>query len=137
MADTKVYTIPLRKEFQKASYKRKSNKAVKALKQYVVKHTKCDNVLVGEELNEHFRAQDKDKQLEIINDALDRFIRPILVKDGGNIILIDYENEPEIEIRLAYQGACVGCSIASTGTYSMIADTMQKIIDSRVRIYIL
>ncbi len=100
--------------------------------------TGMDKPLVeGEELNEHFRAQDKDKQLEIINDALDRFIRPILVKDGGNIILIDYENEPEIEIRLAYQGACVGCSIASTGTYSMIADTMQKIIDSRVRIYIL
>lgn len=89
------------------------------------------------ELNNDFRAQVKEKQLEIINDALDRFIRPILLKDGGNIILIDYVNEPELEIRLAYQGACVGCSIASTGTYSMIADTMQKIIDSRVRIYIL
>ena len=53
MADTKVYTIPLRREFQKAPYKRKTNKAVRALKQYVVKHTKCDVVLVGEELNEH------------------------------------------------------------------------------------
>ena len=89
------------------------------------------------ELNNDFRNQTKDKQLEIINDTLDRFIRPILVKDGGNIILIDYINEPEIELRLAYQGACVGCSIASTGTYSMIADTMQKVIDSKVRIFIL
>ena len=89
------------------------------------------------ELNTDFRAQEKEKQLEIINDALDRFIRPILIKDGGNIILIDYVNEPELEIRLAYQGACVGCSIASTGTYSMIADTMQKVIDPRVRIFIL
>lgn len=89
------------------------------------------------ELNSDFRAKTKEKQLEIINDTLDRFIRPILIKDGGNIVLIDYVNEPELEIRLAYQGACVGCSIASTGTYSMIADTMQKIIDQRVRIYIL
>lgn len=89
------------------------------------------------ELNNDFRAQTKEKQLEIINDALDRFIRPILLKDGGNVVLIDFVNEPEIEIRLAYQGACVGCSIASTGTYSMIADTMQKIIDNRVRIFIL
>ncbi|XPV68487.1 MAG: NifU family protein [Halarcobacter sp.] len=89
------------------------------------------------ELNDHFRAQDREKQLEIINDTLDRFIRPILVKDGGNVILIDYLNEPEIEIRLAYQGACVGCSIASTGTYSMIADTMQKVIDPKVRLFIL
>lgn len=94
-------------------------------------------LLETRELNSDFRAQTKEKQLEIINDALDRFIRPILLKDGGNIILIDYLNEPEIEIRLAYQGACVGCSIASTGTYSMIADTMQKIIDQRVRIFIL
>ena len=89
------------------------------------------------ELNTDFRAQTKEKQLEIINDALDRFIRPILLKDGGNIILVDFINEPELELRLAYQGACVGCSIASTGTYTMIADTMQKIIDSRVRIFIL
>lgn len=89
------------------------------------------------ELNSDFRAQSKEKQLEIINDALDRFIRPILIKDGGNIILIDYINTPELEIRLAYQGACVGCSIASTGTYSMISETMQKIIDQRVRIFVL
>lgn len=89
------------------------------------------------ELNEDFRAQAKEKQLEIINDTLDRFIRPILLKDGGNVVLVDFVNEPELELRLAYQGACVGCSIASTGTYSMIADTMQKVIDQRVRIFIL
>ena len=89
------------------------------------------------EINNDFREQTKEKQLDIINDALDRFVRPILIKDGGNIVLIDYISEPEIEIRLAYQGACVGCSIASTGTYTMIADTMQKIIDERVRIFIL
>ncbi len=89
------------------------------------------------ELNKHFRAQTIEKQLEIINDTLDRFIRPILLKDGGNILLIDYANEPEIELRLAYQGACVGCSIASTGTYEMIKGTLEKVIDSRVRIYIL
>lgn len=89
------------------------------------------------ELNSDFRAQTKEKQLDIINDALDRFIRPILLKDGGNVVLVDFINDPEIEIRLAYQGACVGCSIASTGTYTMIADTMQKIIDERVRIFIL
>ena len=89
------------------------------------------------ELNTEFREKEKEKQLEVINDALDRFVRPILVKDGGNIILIDYVNEPELELRLAYQGACVGCSIASTGTYTMIADTMQKIIDPRIRIFIL
>lgn len=89
------------------------------------------------EINSAFRNQPLEKQLETVNDALDRFIRPILMKDGGNIIMIDYVNEPEIELRLAYQGACVGCSIASTGTYTMIKDTFEKIIDSRIKIFIL
>ncbi len=52
MVDTKIYTIPLRREFQKASFKRKTNKAVKATKEFLLKHTKADKVLLGEELNE-------------------------------------------------------------------------------------
>jgi len=90
-----------------------------------------------EELNKFFRAKDLKTQLETINDALERYIRPILKKDGGDVILIDYKNEPEIELRLAYQGACVGCSIASTGTYEMIKNTIEQVIDKRVRIFIL
>lgn len=88
-------------------------------------------------INKDFRNLPKDEQLIKITDTLDRFIKPILLKDGGNIVLIDYLNEPDIELRLAYQGACVGCSIASTGTYQMIAETMKKVIDEKVKIFIL
>ncbi|WP_419770954.1 MAG: NifU family protein [Candidatus Marinarcus sp.] len=97
-----------------------------------------DKPLVEEcELNRSFRAKSLEEQLNLINDALERFIRPILIKDGGNILLIDYLNEPEIEVRLAYQGACAGCSMASTGTYEMIRNTLEQLIDARVRLYIL
>ena len=89
------------------------------------------------QLNKSFRQKSFEDQLEIINDALERFIRPILKKDGGNLLLIDYTNEPDIELKLAYQGACVGCSIASTGTYEMIRNTIEQIIDKKVRIYVL
>lgn len=89
------------------------------------------------ELNRPFRAKSVENQLEIITDALDRFIRPMLIKDGGNILLIDYITEPEIEIRLAYQGACAGCSMASTGTYEMIKNTLEQVIDKKFRLYIL
>lgn len=57
MADSKLYTIPLRREFSKASYKRKTNKAVKALREYVFKHTKADRVVIGEELNDQIWAR--------------------------------------------------------------------------------
>lgn len=89
------------------------------------------------ELNQAFRAKSYDDQLEAINDALDRFIRPMLIKDGGNILLIDYITEPEIELRLAYQGACAGCSMASTGTYEMIKNTLEQVIDPKFKLYIL
>jgi hypothetical protein len=89
------------------------------------------------EFNDFFRSKKIEDQLVIINDSLERFIRPILKKDGGDIILIDYMNNPEIELRLAYQGTCVGCSIASTGTYAMIKNTIEQIIDKKVRIYVL
>ena len=102
-----------------------------------VQLTGVDKPLEDGELNRNFRTKGLGDQLEILNDALERFIRPILKKDGGNIILIDYINEPEIELRLAYQGACVGCSIASTGTYEMIKNTIEQVIDKRVRIYVL
>lgn len=102
-----------------------------------VQLTGVDKPLEDGELNRNFRKKGLEDQLEILNDALERFIRPILKKDGGNIILIDYINEPEIELRLAYQGACVGCSIASTGTYEMIKSTIEQVIDKRVRIYVL
>lgn len=102
-----------------------------------VQLTGVDKPLEDGELNKNFRAKSLEDQLEILNDALERYIRPILKKDGGNIILLDYLNEPEIELRLAYQGACVGCSIASTGTYEMIKNTIEQVIDKRVRIYVL
>jgi TPR repeat protein len=89
------------------------------------------------ELNHIFRTKSYEDQLEAINDVLDRFIQPMLVKDGGNILLIDYINEEEIELRLAYQGACAGCSMASTGTYEMIRNTLEQLIDARFRLYIL
>jgi Fe-S cluster biogenesis protein NfuA len=97
-----------------------------------------DKELIQEcELNRAFRAKSLEAQLEIINDALDRFIRPMLIKDGGNILLIDYITQPEIELRLAYQGACAGCSMASTGTYEMIKNTLEQVIDKKFRLYIL
>ncbi|MFP4402522.1 MAG: 50S ribosomal protein L31e [Candidatus Nanoarchaeia archaeon] len=47
------YIIPLRRKFLSAPKWRRSKKAVAVLKEYVVKHMKCENVIVCAELNEH------------------------------------------------------------------------------------
>lgn len=51
----RTYNIPLRKEYLKVAYYKRSKKAVTALKQFVKKHMKIDkieNVLIGKYLNE-------------------------------------------------------------------------------------
>ena len=45
------YIIPLRKEFQKAPKYKRAKKTIKALKEFLVKHMKSDNVKIGKYLN--------------------------------------------------------------------------------------
>jgi large subunit ribosomal protein L31e len=47
------YIIPLRRNFITAPKWRRSKKAVAVLKDFVIKHMKCENVIVCAELNEH------------------------------------------------------------------------------------
>ena len=48
----RIYTIPLRKEFQKAPRYKKSGKSIRAIKEFIIKHMKTDEVKIGKYLNE-------------------------------------------------------------------------------------
>ena len=48
----RTYTIPLRKISQKATRQKRTNRAVKAVRQFLEKHMKSENVKLGIELNE-------------------------------------------------------------------------------------
>ena len=89
------------------------------------------------EKNMGFRMKSYEEQYELVQDAIDRYIRPILLKDGGDMMILDYLNEPNIELRLAYQGACAGCSLGATSTYELIFNTLSQVIDENIRIYII
>ncbi len=47
----RVYNIPLRKEFLKVANWKRTGKAVKAAREFLVKHMKSDKILLGEKLN--------------------------------------------------------------------------------------
>ncbi len=52
MADVeRIYNIPLRKEFMKAPIYKRTMKAVKALREFLIKHMKCENVKIGKYAN--------------------------------------------------------------------------------------
>jgi large subunit ribosomal protein L31e len=48
----RTYNVPLRKEFQKVARWKKTKKAVTALKQFLTKHMKSEDVKLGKEINE-------------------------------------------------------------------------------------
>ena len=51
MAEEKQFTIPLRREFIKAPSYKKSERAIKAIRNFIEKHMKSDNVKIGKYLN--------------------------------------------------------------------------------------
>ena len=56
-------------------------------------------------------------------NALDE-IRPVLVADGGEISLIDIENEKVVKVQR--QGACAGCSVNQMTLKSGVEMTIKK-----------
>ncbi len=48
----RVYNVPLRKEYQKSPRWRRTKKAVNALREFLQKHMKSEEVKLGKELNE-------------------------------------------------------------------------------------
>jgi large subunit ribosomal protein L31e len=52
MAEEKNYNIPLRKEFQKVPKYKRAKKAVTAIKQYLQRHMKKEDIKIGPRLNE-------------------------------------------------------------------------------------
>ncbi len=47
----RIYTIPLRKEFLKAPKYKRTKRAIKAIRDFIKRHMKCDNVKIGKYLN--------------------------------------------------------------------------------------
>jgi len=53
----RVYVVPLRKEWLKVAKHKRAKKAVKALKEFLVRHMKSEKIRIGKELNEALWAR--------------------------------------------------------------------------------
>ena len=67
------------------------------------------------------------KELQEIEEVLDRTIRPGLYADGGDVEVISFEND---ELRIMYQGACGGCPSAMMGTLDAIQNILRHELDN-------
>lgn len=58
-----------------------------------------------------------------VEKALDE-IRPFLESDGGNISLIDIEDDKHVRVRL--EGACISCSVNQMTLRAGVETTIKK-----------
>ena len=76
----------------------------------------------------------KHKAVEIV---LNEQIRPILLKEGGNLEVVDMkENNGVTEIYIHYLGACAGCPSGKTATLNFIEGFLKKELDKNIRVII-
>jgi NifU-like protein len=66
-----------------------------------------------------------------VEKAVDEYVRPMLVRDGGNVEIVDIKDHL-IYCRLA--GACAGCPSANQTLKMMIEKTLKDMVDQRVRV---
>lgn len=57
MADERIYTIPLRKETLKVPQHRRARKAIRSTRQFLIRHTKNPDIVLGHYLNEAIHAR--------------------------------------------------------------------------------
>ena len=70
-----------------------------------------------------------------VEKVLDEKVRPELIKDGGNLEVIDMKNDGgNTEVYVRYAGACKGCPSAQTGTLDFIEEFLRKELDPNIKV---
>jgi len=75
------------------------------------------------------------QKLRALERVLDEKVRPNLLRDGGNLEVVDVKDNGGItEVRISYSGACRGCPSATVGTLSVIEEVLTTELDPRIRV---
>jgi NifU-like protein len=70
-----------------------------------------------------------------VEEVLDGKVRPNLLRDGGNLEVVDMKNaEGVTEVYIKYLGACKGCPSAAVGTLAYIEDFLKAELDPAIRV---
>lgn len=64
---------------------------------------------------------------EQVNQVIEQKIRPALVRDGGNIELVDVSDDGVVQVQL--QGACAGCP----GARMTLQFGVQRILQEEIK----
>jgi NifU-like protein len=82
-----------------------------------------------------FTAMSLIQRHKAVEKVLDEKVRPSLLRDGGNIEVVDMkEAEGVTQVFIHYLGACRGCPSAAIGTLDFIEEFLKKELDESVQV---
>jgi NifU-like protein len=71
------------------------------------------------------------QKMKLIEEIIDREIRPQLQKDGGDIELIDIEGNV---VTIAFRGMCAGCQSAAFTRQDFIQAKLREFVDPDITV---
>ena len=79
----------------------------------------CSWVIIG------IRIYDKEEDImrEKVEEVLEK-VRPMLQRDGGDVELVDVQDDGVVKVRLT--GACSGCPMSTMTLKNAIEETIKK-----------
>ncbi len=70
-----------------------------------------------------------------VEKVLDEKVRPNLLKDGGNLEVVDMKAQNGVtEVYISYLGACKGCPSATVGTIGFVEDFLKAELDQNIKV---
>ena len=105
----------------------------------------CD--LIREKLPEHDPSQElpgrtitrrvapDTPEVERISGILDQTIRPYVVSHGGQLDLVDFDEE-RLLLTIGFEGACDACPASMGGTLQAVESTLRQEYDEGIRVIV-
>lgn len=104
---------------------------VMELREFIRKFLSDDKeVVVGQNDNEKKKTnQILDEYSQKIVDILDKYVRPAVSSDGGNIEFVQYDKDTNV-VKVLLQGACSGCPSSTMTLKNGIENLLREMLKS-------
>jgi Fe-S cluster biogenesis protein NfuA len=90
-----------------------------------------DKNSIPDESDQQVSSESATETLKLINDILDKRVRPALAGDGGGLEVLDLQDKT---LTIRYQGACGSCPSAIQGTLVAIENLLKREVDPSLEV---
>jgi NifU-like protein len=67
------------------------------------------------------------KRMQLVEETIHNVIRPVLMRDGGDIDLVDIEGK---KVYVALRGHCAHCVVSDVTMKNLVEDTLKRIVEN-------